>query len=135
VNPLTRANYLASPPLVVAYALADTVSTTRHIFVSSSTWTIALWLTHTLRTAIAQVDIDFEKEPIGVGKGGKEVFLRDIWPSNQEIDEVVESSVQTHLLIQESVRLHHGTQILVVALVWSLNSCIHLVRLNVSANS
>jgi aconitase A len=79
-----------------------------------------LWLTHTLRTAIAQVDIDFEKEPIGVGKGGKEVFLRDIWPSNQEIDEVVESSVQTHLLIQESVRLHHGTQILVVALVWRL---------------
>ncbi|AQK42432.1 aconitase2 [Zea mays] len=67
VNPLTRANYLASPPLVVAYALAGTV------------------------------DIDFEKEPIGVGKGGKEVFLRDIWPSNQEIDEVVESSVQTHL--------------------------------------
>lgn len=44
-----------------------------------------------------QVDIDFEKEPIGVGKGGKEVFLRDIWPSNQEIDQVVESSVQTHL--------------------------------------
>jgi aconitate hydratase len=120
VNPLTRANYLASPPLVVAYALAGTVSTPRHIVVSSSTWTIALWLTHTLRTAIAQVDIDFEKEPIGVGKGVKEVFLRDIWPSNQEIDEVVESSVQTHLLIQESVRLHHGTQILVVALVWRL---------------
>ncbi|AQK78619.1 Putative AP2/EREBP transcription factor superfamily protein [Zea mays] len=72
VNPLTRANYLASLPLVVAYALADTV------------------------------DIDFEKEPIGVGKGGKEVFLRDIWPSNQEIDEVVESSMQTHLIIQES---------------------------------
>ncbi|PWZ55687.1 putative aconitate hydratase, cytoplasmic [Zea mays] len=90
MNPLTRANYLASPPLVVAYALAGTV------------------------------DIDFEKEPIGVGKGGKEVFLRDIWPSNQEIDEVVESSVQTHLLIQEGVRLHHGTQILVVALVWRL---------------
>ncbi|ONM19211.1 Aconitate hydratase 3 mitochondrial [Zea mays] len=67
VNPLTRANYLASPPLVVAYALAGTV------------------------------DIGFEEEPIGVGKGGKEIFLRDIWPSNQEIDEVVESSVQTHL--------------------------------------
>ncbi|KAJ1269755.1 hypothetical protein BS78_06G001600 [Paspalum vaginatum] len=70
VHPLTRANYLASPPLVVAYALAGTV------------------------------DIDFEKEPIGVGKDGKEVFLRDIWPSNKEIDDVVASSVQTHLFKQ-----------------------------------
>lgn len=63
VHPLTRANYLASPPLVVAYALAGTVN------------------------------IDFEKEPIGTGKGGKEVFLRDIWPSSEEIAKVVESSV------------------------------------------
>nr|WMP39834.1 aconitate hydratase [Solanum melongena] len=63
VHPLTRANYLASPPLVVAYALAGTV------------------------------DIDFEKEPIGVGKDGKNVFFRDIWPSTEEIAEVVQSSV------------------------------------------
>ncbi|KAK1295728.1 putative aconitate hydratase, cytoplasmic [Acorus calamus] len=63
VHPLTRANYLASPPLVVAYALAGTVN------------------------------IDFEKEPIGTGKDGKEVFFRDIWPSNEEIAEVVQSSV------------------------------------------
>uniref|UniRef100_A0A0E0E1G7 Aconitate hydratase n=1 Tax=Oryza meridionalis TaxID=40149 RepID=A0A0E0E1G7_9ORYZ len=63
VHPLTRANYLASPPLVVAYALAGTV------------------------------DIDFEKEPIGVGKDGKEVFFREIWPSTEEIAEVVQSSV------------------------------------------
>eukprot|EP00250_Pteridium_aquilinum_P019392 c24413_g1_i1 orf=426-3311(+) len=63
VHPLTRANYLASPPLVVAYALAGTVN------------------------------IDFEKEPIGTGKDGKGVFLRDIWPSSEEIAEVVESSV------------------------------------------
>ncbi|CAI0436403.1 unnamed protein product [Linum tenue] len=63
IHPLTRANYLASPPLVVAYALAGTV------------------------------DIDFEKEPIGTGKGGKDVFFRDIWPSNEEIAEVVQSSV------------------------------------------
>ncbi|KAK1320121.1 hypothetical protein QJS10_CPA03g02325 [Acorus calamus] len=63
VHPLTRANYLASPPLVVAYALAGTVN------------------------------IDFEKEPIGIGKDGKEVFFRDIWPSNEEIAEVVQSSV------------------------------------------
>ncbi|KAL4186617.1 hypothetical protein AMTRI_Chr09g14990 [Amborella trichopoda] len=63
VHPLTRANYLASPPLVVAYALAGTV------------------------------DIDFETQAIGTGKDGKKVFLRDIWPSNEEIAEVVQSSV------------------------------------------
>ncbi|KAG6419556.1 hypothetical protein SASPL_121778 [Salvia splendens] len=63
VHPLTRANYLASPPLVVAYALAGTV------------------------------DIDFEKEPIGVGKNGREVYFRDIWPSTQEVAEAVQSSV------------------------------------------
>ncbi|XP_047306995.1 aconitate hydratase, cytoplasmic-like [Impatiens glandulifera] len=63
VHPLTRANYLASPPLVVAYALAGTV------------------------------DIDFEKEPIGTGKDGNSVYFRDIWPSTEEIAEVVQSSV------------------------------------------
>ncbi|CAA7405584.1 unnamed protein product [Spirodela intermedia] len=63
VHPLTRANYLASPPLVVAYALAGTV------------------------------DIDFEKEPIGRGKDGKDVYFKDIWPSNEEIATVVQSSV------------------------------------------
>ncbi|KAF7112218.1 hypothetical protein RHSIM_RhsimUnG0250200 [Rhododendron simsii] len=63
VHPLTRANYLASPPLVVAYALAGTVN------------------------------IDFEKEPIGTGKDGKSIYFRDIWPSNEEIAEVVQSCV------------------------------------------
>ncbi|KAI3755590.1 hypothetical protein L1987_55394 [Smallanthus sonchifolius] len=63
VHALTRANYLASPPLVVAYALAGTV------------------------------DIDFEKEPIGVGKDGKDVYFRDIWPSTQEVADAVQSSV------------------------------------------
>lgn len=53
VHPLTRANYLASPPLVVAYALAG------------------------------RVDFDFENEPLGEGKDGKPVFLRDIWPSRE----------------------------------------------------
>ncbi|GFY99146.1 aconitase 1 [Actinidia rufa] len=63
VHALTRANYLASPPLVVAYALAGTV------------------------------DIDFEKEPIGVGKDGKNVYFKDIWPSTAEVAEAVQSSV------------------------------------------
>ncbi|CAI5950883.1 unnamed protein product [Closterium sp. NIES-64] len=63
VHPQTRANYLASPPLVVAYALAGTV------------------------------DIDFTTEPIGTGKDGKPVFLRDIWPTSAEVAAVVEKSV------------------------------------------
>ncbi|XP_022132612.1 aconitate hydratase [Momordica charantia] len=63
VHPLTRANYLASPPLVVAYALAGTV------------------------------DIDFEAEPIGLGKDGKKIFFRDIWPTTEEVANVVQSSV------------------------------------------
>ncbi|XP_046904962.1 cytoplasmic aconitate hydratase isoform X2 [Hypomesus transpacificus] len=58
VHPNTRANYLASPPLVIAYAIAGTVR------------------------------IDFDKEPIAMNKEGKEVFLRDIWPSRQEIQAV-----------------------------------------------
>lgn len=62
VHPLTRANYLASPPLVVAFALAG------------------------------RVDIDFEKEPIGV-VNGKEVFLTDIWPSRAEIRAIEEQVV------------------------------------------
>ena len=51
VHPHTRANYLASPPLVVAYCIAGTV------------------------------DIDFEKTPLGKDQQGKDVFLRDIWPT------------------------------------------------------
>lgn len=55
IHPLTRANYLASPPLVIAYAIAGTV------------------------------DIDFETQPLGIDKNGKDVYLRDIWPSRKEI--------------------------------------------------
>ncbi|KAM9335950.1 cytoplasmic aconitate hydratase [Symphorus nematophorus] len=58
VHPNTRANYLASPPLVIAYAIAGTVR------------------------------IDFEKEPIAVNSEGKEIFLRDIWPTREEIQAV-----------------------------------------------
>ncbi|XP_045798971.1 aconitate hydratase, cytoplasmic-like [Trifolium pratense] len=63
VHPLTRANYLASPPLVVAYALAGTV------------------------------DIDFYEEPIGKGKNGTNVYLTDIWPSNEEVSEARQTYV------------------------------------------
>jgi aconitate hydratase len=64
VNPLTRANYLASPPLVVAYALAGTM------------------------------DIDFESDPIGQDTEGNDVFLRDIWPSHEEVTETLRTSVK-----------------------------------------
>jgi aconitate hydratase len=64
INPLTRANYLASPPLVVAYALAGTM------------------------------DIDFESEPVGQDGQGKPVFLKDLWPSNQEIAETIRTTVK-----------------------------------------
>ncbi|XP_030453580.2 aconitate hydratase, cytoplasmic-like [Syzygium oleosum] len=63
VHPLTRANYLASPPLVGAYALAGTV------------------------------DIDFDKQPIGTSKDGKKVYFKDVWPSNEEIAQVVQANV------------------------------------------
>ncbi|KAH8292313.1 hypothetical protein KR054_008440, partial [Drosophila jambulina] len=58
IHPNTRANYLASPLLVIAYAIAG------------------------------RVDIDFETEPLGVDGNGKEVFLRDIWPTRSQIQEV-----------------------------------------------
>ncbi len=63
VNPLTRANYLASPPLVVAYALAGTMN------------------------------IDFETQELGRDPAGTPVYLRDIWPSHQEIDEAINNCV------------------------------------------
>src|SRR6185295_19071201 len=65
VNPVVRANYLASPPLVVAYALAG------------------------------PMDIDFETQPLGTGKDGKPVFLRDVWPTQQEVTDTVRSAVKT----------------------------------------
>jgi aconitate hydratase len=64
IHPEVKANYLASPPLVVAYSLAG------------------------------RMDIDFEHEPIGTGSGGEDVFLRDIWPSSAEIGDTIASSVR-----------------------------------------
>ncbi|ONL93421.1 Aconitate hydratase 1 [Zea mays] len=101
VHPLTRANYLASPPLVVAYALAGTLTPS----ISSSLYSIdpkylkigTNILLHSSVVSVYQslklVNIDFEKEPIGISKDGKEVYFRDVWPSTEEIAEVVKSSV------------------------------------------
>jgi aconitate hydratase len=63
IHPLVRANYLASPPLVVAYAIAGTV------------------------------DIDLDKDVIGNDKNGKAVYLQDIWPTNAEIKSYIESCI------------------------------------------
>jgi aconitate hydratase len=71
VNPLTKANYLASPPLVVAYALAGTT------------------------------DIDLANEPIGQDRDGENVYLKDIWPTNQEILETIERVVDPETFVEE----------------------------------
>ncbi|MGE0397818.1 MAG: aconitate hydratase AcnA [Kofleriaceae bacterium] len=63
VNPVVRANYLASPPLVVAYALAGTMN------------------------------FDMETEPLGTGSDGKPVFLRDVWPSPAEVAEAMRKAI------------------------------------------
>ncbi len=70
ISPLVKANYLASPPLVVAYAIAG------------------------------NMQVDFYKDPLGKTPDGKDVFLKDIWPSNQEIDEVLNESLNASMFIK-----------------------------------
>ena len=67
VHPEVKMNFLASPPLVVAYALAGTT------------------------------DIDLNNEPLGTGRDGKAVFLKDIWPSPQEVAETVRASIDSKM--------------------------------------
>jgi aconitate hydratase len=74
VNPLVKANYLASPPLVVAFALAGTT------------------------------DIDLTREPVGTGDDGNEVYLRDIWPSHQEIQQTIGSAVDAGMFARQYAR-------------------------------
>ncbi len=71
VSPLTKTNYLASPPLVVAYALAGTT------------------------------DIDLTNDPIGTGKDGEPVYMRDIWPTNEEIKEAVAASLTPEMFREQ----------------------------------
>src|SRR5580658_9246314 len=78
IHPLVRANYLASPPLVVAYALAGTM------------------------------DFDMASEPLGNDKAGKPVFLRDIWPSPQEIESTVRANVTTAMYHKEYGEVFQG---------------------------
>ncbi len=78
VNPLVRANYLASPPLVVAYALAG------------------------------RVDIDLTHDPLGEDKHGKAVYLRDIWPTDQEVQAAVKKSVKREMFAKEYSQVFEG---------------------------
>ncbi|HXF03946.1 MAG TPA: aconitate hydratase AcnA [Blastocatellia bacterium] len=70
VHPFVRANYLASPPLVVAYALAGTV------------------------------DIDLVREPVGYDSHGHPIFLKDIWPSEQEIQQALSSAIRREMFLR-----------------------------------
>ena len=78
IHPLVRANYLASPPLVVAYALAG------------------------------RMDFDMATESLGNDKNGKPVFLRDIWPTPQEIEATVRASVTTAMYRKEYGEVFEG---------------------------
>ncbi len=81
VHPYVRANYLASPPLVVAYALAGTV------------------------------DINLLTEPLGVNKEGEDVYLKDIWPSTQEIQAGIGESVLPEMFTEEYKDVFTGNRI------------------------
>jgi aconitate hydratase len=78
INPDVKMNYLASPPLVVAYALAGTM------------------------------DIDLDNEPLGTDQNGNQVFLKDIWPSPQEVQTVVASSVAADMFTTDYADVFKG---------------------------
>jgi aconitate hydratase len=80
VHPLTKTNYLASPPLVVAYALAGSTA------------------------------VDISRDPIGTGAEGKSVYLKDIWPSNQEITDTVRQFVTPDMFRERYADVFTGTQ-------------------------
>jgi aconitate hydratase len=78
INPQCRANYLASPPLVVAYAIAG------------------------------RMDFDIVNEPLGNDKAGKPVYLRDIWPTPQEVESTMRSSVTSEMFRKEYADVFTG---------------------------
>jgi aconitate hydratase len=78
VNPQVKANYLASPPLVVAYALAGTV------------------------------DFDVSSDPLGIGSDGEPVYLRDIWPTPEEVDATIRSTIDAEMFRSEYEKAFEG---------------------------
>jgi aconitate hydratase len=80
INPDVKMNYLASPPLVIAYALAGTM------------------------------DFDFENEPLGTSSDGKEVYLRDIWPSPQDVQQVIDSAISEEMFTKDYADVFKGDE-------------------------
>jgi aconitate hydratase len=80
INPDVKMNYLASPPLVIAYALAGTM------------------------------DFDVENDPLGTGADGSPVFLRDIWPSSQEVDAVVAGAISQDMFTKDYADVFAGDE-------------------------
>jgi aconitate hydratase len=80
INPDVKMNYLASPPLVIAYALAGTM------------------------------DFDFESEPLGQDTDGNDVFLKDIWPSQQDINDTIASAINTEMFTKNYADVFKGDE-------------------------
>ncbi len=80
ISPEVRANYLASPPLVVAYALAG------------------------------RIDIDLTSEPLGVSAAGEPVYLRDLWPSSAEIEATMRQAVRSELFVRQYADVFTGDE-------------------------
>ncbi|MGA9676467.1 MAG: aconitate hydratase [Mycobacterium sp.] len=80
INPDVKMNYLASPPLVIAYALAGTM------------------------------DFDFEKQPLGKDKNGKDVFLKDIWPSQKDVSDTIASAINQEMFTKNYADVFKGDQ-------------------------
>jgi len=78
INPDVKMNYLASPPLVVAYALAGTM------------------------------DFDFEHDPLGTDKDGKDVYLKDIWPSQKDVADTIASSINREMFVNNYADVFKG---------------------------
>ena len=78
ISPHIKANYLASPPLVVAYALAG------------------------------HMEFDLYKEPLGKSKDGKDIYLKDIWPSNKEIEDTLRESLNAEMFVRRYSNISEG---------------------------
>jgi aconitate hydratase len=80
INPDVKMNYLASPPLVIAYALAGTM------------------------------DVDFESEPLGKDDSGTDVYLKDVWPSQQDINDTIASAISTEMFTKNYADVFKGDE-------------------------
>ena len=80
INPDVRANYLMSPPLVVAFALAG------------------------------RIDVDMRKDPIGKDRQGQPVYLSDLWPSRREVEETIQKSISSDMFRMSYGEVYHGDE-------------------------